>query len=81
MQEKIKKTITDTFKSAQDLGADIYGFGAALYQKHPKEWRAMKPNWDALFKDIDFSVEVDAHLAQTGQIVQSLEMEERMHEN
>ncbi|MEA5059163.1 MAG: Ger(x)C family spore germination protein [Candidatus Pelethousia sp.] len=81
VQEKIKKTITDTFKSAQDLGADIYGFGAALYQKHPKEWRAMKPNWDALFKDIDFSVEVDAHLAQTGQIVQSLEMEERMHEN
>ena len=36
----------------------------------------MEGNWDELFQQLELIVEVDLRLANTGQIVQSLTMEE-----
>lgn len=79
-REAIKGKIMGTFESAKALNADIFGFGATVYQRYPRQWKeqGMEANWDALFQDIDLSVEVDLNLFGTGQIVQSLQMEERM---
>jgi spore germination protein KC len=77
-QEEIKKKITDCFKTAQHLNADIFGYCTTVYQKYPKQWNEMKDRWDEIFSDIDLSVQVKVTIPGTGQIVQSLEMEETL---
>jgi spore germination protein KC len=73
-EEEIRQKIMNTFAVTRRLNADIYGFGTSVHRKYPKEWKSMKARWDALFPDIELSVQVKAHIPETGQIVQSLEM-------
>jgi spore germination protein KC len=74
-QNEIQQKIIDTFKAAQALSADIYGFGASAHREYPKEWRYMEDMWNKLFPDIELDVQVKVQLPMTGQIVESLEME------
>jgi spore germination protein KC len=76
-QQEIQRKITSSFDAARRLDADIYGFGTSVYQKYPKEWKAMKDRWDEIFPGVELSVLVKARLPATGQIVQPLEMEEK----
>ncbi len=73
---EIRERILATFEVAQELQADIYGFGTSVYREYPRQWKEMKGNWDELFQQIELIVEVDLRLVNTGQIVQSLTMEE-----
>ncbi|MGI6005156.1 MAG: Ger(x)C family spore germination protein [Christensenellales bacterium] len=73
--EEIRRKITDTFVLAQEMNADIYGFGTSVYRKYPKEWKFMKARWDQIFPDIDLDVQIKVNIPATGQIIQSLEME------
>lgn len=75
-QEEIKKEITNCFMTAQNLNADIFGFCNMVYKKYPKQWEEMKDRWDEVFSDIDLNIQVKVRIYGTGQIVQSLEMEE-----
>ena len=77
-QEEIKNKITGCVSTAQALDADIFGFGTMLYKQYPKQWNGMKDRWSELFSDIDLSIQVKVRIPETGQIVQSLEMEEKM---
>lgn len=75
-ENEIKTRMIESFKSARKLNADIYGFGREVHRKYPKKWKTMKYEWDKIFPDIDFDVNVDVHLPITGQIMQSLETKE-----
>ncbi|HWQ75004.1 MAG TPA: Ger(x)C family spore germination protein [Syntrophomonas sp.] len=75
-QKEIESKIMDCFLIAQDLDADIFGFCTMVSKKYPKQWNEMKDRWSKVFSDIDLSVQVKARIRGTGQIVQSLEMEE-----
>lgn len=77
-QEKIENTILDCFAIAQGMNADIFEFCTMMYKKYPKQWAEMKDRWAEVFSDIDLQVRVKASIPATGQIIQSLEMEERM---
>ncbi len=77
-QEEIKNKITDCVSAAQALDADIFGFGTMVYKQYPKQWSEMKDRWSEVFSDIDLSIQVKVRIPETGQIVQSLEMEEKM---
>ncbi|MEA4891222.1 MAG: Ger(x)C family spore germination protein [Peptococcaceae bacterium] len=77
-QEEIKDKITGCFLTAQGLDADIFGFCTMVSKKYPGQWSGMKDRWDQVFSDIELSVQVKVKLSGTGQIVQSLEMEENM---
>lgn len=73
---EIRKRILSTFEIAKELRADIYGFGTSVYREYPRQWMEMEDNWDELFQQLELIVEVDLRLVSTGQIVQSLTMEE-----
>lgn len=73
---EIRQRILDTFEAAKALRADIFGFGVSVYRKYPKQWKDMEGDWDELFQQLELIVEVDLRLAGTGQIVQSVTMEE-----
>jgi spore germination protein KC len=77
-EEEIKKKITTCFSAAQSLNADIFGYCTTVYQKYPQQWNSMKDQWDTIFPNIDLSVQAKVRIPGTGQIVQSLEMEEGM---
>lgn len=75
-QEEIKREITYTFEIARGMDADIYGYGASVHRKYPKEWKKIEKQWSDVFKDIEFDVQVKTHIPELGKSVQSLEMEE-----
>ena len=77
-EREIKAKIERCFAVAQGMNADVFGFCTMVYQKYPQQWNGMKDRWDTLFPDMDLSVEAEVRIPGTGQIVQSLEMEENM---
>ena len=73
----IRDRIVATFQKAQAMDADIYGFGLALHRHHKEQWHEIENDWDAIFQNIEFDVQVTTHLPSTGKVVQSIEMEEQ----
>lgn len=60
---QIKKQIEQTIKKAQrDLRADIFGFGAAVRRKYPKEWAEIEPNWPRLFPEVEVVIDVRTNI-------------------
>ncbi len=64
----IKNEVMLALKKSQSLGADVFGFGEAIHQKYPKQWKDLKGNWERKFKEISVDVVVEAKLRKTGRI-------------
>lgn len=77
-QEEMKKNIEECFQTSQNLKSDIFGISTSIYQRHPKQWKALQGRWDEIYPMIELDVQINLKIAGTGQIVQSLEMEEFM---
>lgn len=80
-EETIKETVLRTFHSAQELKSDIYGFGAAVRRKYPKQWKEMEPRWEELFPKLELNVRTKVILPLPGQVVQSLDMAKGAEDN
>lgn len=80
-EETIKETILHSLRSAQELKSDIFGFGAAVQRKYPKQWKEMEPRWEELFLDLELDVQSKVILPLPGQVVQSLDMAKGAEEN
>jgi spore germination protein KC len=57
----------------ENFGADIYGFGAALHRKYPKQWAEWREHWEELFRKLPVEVKVTVKIRRIGKsnIVQS----------
>lgn len=66
--EAIRSEISAALLRARALDADIFGFGDAVKQKYPKQWKEMEDNWDELFETLEVELEVEANLRLTGKI-------------
>jgi spore germination protein KC len=66
--EAIRNEIMAAFKKAKELNADVFGFGDAVHQKYPDQWKSMEGNWDEIFQNIELEVTIDAKLRLTGRI-------------
>lgn len=64
----IKNEVMLALKKAQSLDADVFGFGEAIYQKYPKEWKSIEGDWDKIFKNISVDIVVEAKVRRTGKI-------------
>ncbi len=80
-EKELKERMEETFALAQQNGTDIYKIGVMINQRNPKAWKKMKNDWDNIFSKIHLNINVKNLIQGTGHIVQSLEMEENMHEN
>ncbi len=80
-QTQIQNQIYQTFDISRAMNADIYGFGASVYQHYPKIWPDMVRDWDTYYQDIDLEVQVNVRIPQTGKIVKSLEMDVTSYAN
>ncbi|PKM73001.1 MAG: Ger(x)C family spore germination protein [Firmicutes bacterium HGW-Firmicutes-16] len=64
----IKSEVMAAVKKAEELDADIFGFGESVHRKYPKEWTSMEDKWDEIFPTIEVEVEVEAKLRLMGRI-------------
>lgn len=64
--DELKSRIKNVIKTIQEKGNnDILGFGHKIYQKDPKLWRKLKPDWNEIFKTLDFEVNCKVMLKNT----------------
>lgn len=68
--EVIQSEVLAALKKARKLRADIFGFGDALHQKYPKQWRENVSKWDEVFPDIEVELKIDAKIRRSGRIMQ-----------
>ena len=67
--EEIKRGVSNTLIKAQkEFKSDIFGFGSEFHRKYPKEWHKIKDNWNEIFAEADFHVEVETNVIRTGLI-------------
>lgn len=68
MAQTIENDIKISIERAQELGADIFGFGNSFYRLLPKEWKEMKEDWGSIFVNLPIKIEVEAHVRRAGLI-------------
>ncbi|KRF11099.1 Ger(x)C family spore germination protein [Paenibacillus sp. Soil787] len=64
--EFAKLNMGKTIKKAQQLGADIFGFGEAVHRADPKYWNKVKNNWEEHFKQLEPHLKFDMKVRGTG---------------
>ncbi len=62
----IRNEVISVIKKAQELNADIFGFGDQIHHSFPKEWRNMKNRWDQLFPDLQTKINVKCVIRLVG---------------
>ncbi|TAH63344.1 MAG: Ger(x)C family spore germination protein [Gottschalkiaceae bacterium] len=76
-EDNIQRECRAVIKKAQEeLNTDIFGFGEAIYRKHPKIWNDIKEDWSNRFKNITVNITVDVEIKQTGTTTMVLEERE-----
>ncbi|MBZ2175547.1 Ger(x)C family spore germination protein [Schnuerera sp. xch1] len=73
MEEACSKTVEEGIKLAvekvqKEYELDIFGFGLVFHRKYPEQWEKIKENWDQIFADADFQIDVKTHIIRTGLI-------------
>lgn len=53
-------------KLQKDYGLDIFGFGEAIHRKYPKQWKAMKNDWDKQFSNAVVTVNANLTIRRVG---------------
>jgi spore germination protein KC len=67
LEKELQKEIEDAVLHAQKNKSDILGFGEAVHQSHPKEWKKIEKDWhDVSFPELEVDVKVDAFIRRTG---------------
>ncbi|HHV64330.1 MAG TPA: Ger(x)C family spore germination protein [Peptococcaceae bacterium] len=62
----IKNEVMAAISKAQELNADIFGFGEAIYRKYPKQWKELEENWDKIFPELEVEIIVEARVKRSG---------------
>ncbi|MCR3760576.1 Ger(x)C family spore germination protein [Clostridium felsineum] len=55
-------------KAKYDFHTDIFGFGNSLSRYYPREWKKMKKDWNKLFLNAKYDVNIKVKLKRAGQI-------------
>jgi len=53
-------------KCQVELGADVFGFGAAIYRSSPAVWRRIEGSWDDMFPLVPVRISVRAEIRRSG---------------
>ncbi|MNR03478.1 Spore germination protein B3 precursor [compost metagenome] len=66
-EEEVKERIESSVQDVQQrFKTDIFDFATVFYRKYPKQWEAIKEEWDDIFAHIEVNVVVDAHINRPG---------------
>ncbi|MBD2869859.1 Ger(x)C family spore germination protein [Paenibacillus sp. IB182493] len=63
LQDRVQQTLTKIYANYR---SDIIGFGEFIHQRHPGQWKKLKPNWRNRLPQLDFKVEVKTTIINSG---------------
>ena len=70
--EAIHQEISIALDKAQELKADIFGFGEAFHKKYPRLWNEMEPNWQEIFSSLEVNIIVESKVRNPGVIIEKV---------
>lgn len=79
-EQQMKTEILQSIAKSKSLNTDIFCIGQKIWQKNPKKWLEIKDNWDSIYQNADFNVEVEVELPVTGDTINSVEIENKLKE-
>lgn len=69
VDEEMKTIIEAVMKATQKTyGIDILGFGEYIYQNNYKDWLEVEKDWDKLYSNMPYKIEVKSRINNTGSI-------------
>ncbi|SMQ78566.1 spore germination protein KC [Bacillus sp. OV166] len=70
LEDHIKKIIEEKIESViermQEEKVDVLGIGNKLYQQDPALWKKWEKDWDDIFADLQFIIDVEVNIRSTG---------------
>jgi len=69
---EIKKEITGAVKKAQELKADIFGFGDEFHRKYPVLLKKFEQHWVVLFNGIKIELEIKSRIKGSGALIEPI---------
>ena len=72
IEKKIKSLEYKAINKTKEYNADLFATELKYYRNYPQEYKKIS-NWEKLYKDINFNLNVNVKLNSTGSITQSLE--------
>lgn len=72
LESRISDQCNQSVRKAQELKADIFGFGERLHTKAPAYWKTVKDNWGEAFAEVSVNVTVKAELVSIGDLTKTL---------
>ncbi len=73
--EAIRGETLAAIGQAQELKADIFGFGREVYRTNPKLWKQVKSEWYDMFAAMEPEIEVKAEVVRSGLTVRSVQVD------
>ncbi|MGM7722769.1 Ger(x)C family spore germination protein [Metabacillus sp. Hm71] len=66
IEKMIKDELEEIIERFQEKKVDVLGIGNKLYKQDPALWKKREKEWDDIFADIDFAVDVEVRVTGTG---------------
>ncbi len=63
LEERAERAVHEVQNS---FGCDIFGFGRKIYEKDPKLWAELKPDWHQKFRTLKVSINAEVQISNTG---------------
>lgn len=70
--EAIRGEVEAALAKAQELKADVFGFGEAFHQKHPRLWKDMESSWQEIFPSLEVNIIVESMVKKPGLILSNV---------
>lgn len=68
----IYEMINNTIKKAKNNESDIFGLENIIYKKNYKYWKKIKNNWNDIYNNLDYEINVDLDLKTKGSLETTL---------
>ncbi|MCL4426580.1 MAG: Ger(x)C family spore germination protein [Firmicutes bacterium] len=72
-EDKIRDEIMTTLTKAQEMRADVFGFGRAFRGRYPGKWREMEGQWEEIFSRLEVKVTADVTIRRSGLLTETVE--------
>lgn len=65
IEDKLMNMTQKTLSYLQKKKVDLIGIGEKLSKFHPKEWEDLKDNWDEVFAEMEFNIDINVKIRRT----------------
>lgn len=65
-EQELKKKLSSLIDKSQNLNTDFIGFSEKIYNNNPKLWFSIRNNWDSIYPNLEYEVNFNVKINNTG---------------